>query len=107
MLDAISSVAPDQLSGQSKQSFVLATSLLLPVFGFACIKGRNERQHIGVVEVVFAMFQLIIITLVHFTLTISGATNNYNAPWFPLAFAAIVVFVFNKDEKNDPFKVCL
>ncbi|KAK0600477.1 hypothetical protein LWI29_015364 [Acer saccharum] len=105
VLDAISSVAPDQLSGQSKQSFVLATSLLLPVFGFACIKGRTERQHIGVVEVVFAMFQLIIITLVHFTLTISGATNNYNAPWFPLAFAAIVVFVFNKDEKNDPFKV--
>ncbi|KAK1574989.1 hypothetical protein Q3G72_001639 [Acer saccharum] len=104
VLDAISSVAPDQLSGQSKQSFVLATSQLLPVFGFACIKGRTERQLIGVVEVVFAMVQLIISALVHFTLTISGATNNYNAPWFPLAFVAIVVFAFNKDEKNDSFK---
>ncbi|TXG53646.1 hypothetical protein EZV62_018902 [Acer yangbiense] len=104
VLDAISSVALDQLSVQSKQSFVLATSLLLPVFGFDCIKGRPERQLIGVVEVVVAMVQLMITTLVHFALTISGATNNYNAPWFPLAFAANVVFVFNKDEKNDPFK---
>ncbi|KAL5854152.1 hypothetical protein ACOSQ4_003954 [Xanthoceras sorbifolium] len=116
VLEAIS-VALD-LSGQSKQSFLLATSLL-PVFGFAVtvhasinkgrttgrIKPQAKTQLIGVVEIVFAMVQLIIATFIHFTLTISGATNNYNPPWFPLAFAAIVVFVFNKYEKNDSFKV--
>ncbi|KAL5789250.1 hypothetical protein ACOSQ2_004138 [Xanthoceras sorbifolium] len=118
VLEAIS-VALD-LSGQSKQSFLLATSLL-PVFGFAMtvhasinkgrttgrIKPQAKTQLIGVVEIVFAMVQLIIATFIRFTLTISGATNNYNPPWFPLAFAAIVVFVFNKYEKNDSFKVPL
>ncbi|KAL5789239.1 hypothetical protein ACOSQ2_004127 [Xanthoceras sorbifolium] len=116
VLEAIS-VALD-LSGQSKQSFLLATSLL-PVFGFAMtvhasinkgrttgrIKPQAKRQLTGVVEIVFAMVQLIIATCIHFTLTISGATHSYNPPWFPLAFAAIVVFVFNKYEKNDSFKV--
>ncbi|KAL5854143.1 hypothetical protein ACOSQ4_003945 [Xanthoceras sorbifolium] len=106
------------LSGQSEQSFLLSTSLL-PLYGFAMtvhasinkgrttgrIKPQANRQLIGVVEIVFAMVQLIIATFIHFTLTISGATDNYNPPWFPLALAAIVVFVFNKYEKNDSFKV--
>ncbi|KAK0590602.1 hypothetical protein LWI29_029324 [Acer saccharum] len=43
-------------------------------------------------------------TLALLFVLLEGATNNYNAPWFPLAFAAIVVFAFNKDEKNDFFK---
>ncbi|KAL5856674.1 hypothetical protein ACOSQ3_004132 [Xanthoceras sorbifolium] len=85
------------LFGKGKWSFLLA-SLLLSTFGFVltictCITRRkmkaltkSEAMQLTTVDIVFSLGQLI---------------NNYNATFFPLAFAVIaLVFAFRNNEEE-------